>query len=259
MRFSLSQALIATLVIQMTGCASTQESERKPAVVEGPVLYTVEQDDRLGDIAYAITGSTDNWVAIAEHNNVKDARKIRVGDVLEIPITLIRDSRSDPQSESSVLAVNTVGSRQAKSDNPETLPASTASTKERLVRAPDTSYSSSNLEGDVDVVLNPVNINRQFQLNETDAEIISDTAAIASSAKIRIVGTYFPKGIYEQPTQSAKLITRVAPGTTFDLDADLDGWFRIKFGDGVAFLREIDGKIFFPDKPEILRSAEANE
>ena len=256
MRFSLSKTLIATLVIQVTGCASTQESEREPAMLEGPVFYTVEQDDRLGDIAYAITGSADNWVVIAEHNNVKDARKIRAGDVLEIPITLIRDSRSKQQPDSSVLAVNTVGSRETESDNPETLPESTASTNARLAQVRDT---SSNLDGDVDVVLSPVNINRQFQLNETDAEFIPDSAAIASNAKIRVVGTYFPKGIYEQPTQSAKLITRVAPGTIFDLDADLDGWFRIKFGDGVAFLREIDGKIFFPDKPEILRSAEANE
>ena len=108
-------------------------------------------------------------------------------------------------------------------------------------------------------MLRPVDINRRFQLNETDFDFVPDSAAIESNAKIRVVGTYFPKGIYEQPTESAKLISRVAPGVIFDLDASLDGWFRLKFEGGHAYLREIDGKIFFPNKPEILTSAEANE
>ena len=259
MRFSLSQALIITLAIQVTGCALTQKSESEEVVIEGPVYYTVEQDDRLSDIAYALTGSIDNWVVIAEYNDVKDARKIRTGDVLEIPVDLIHASRSNQQSDSGVLAISTVGSNQALSTNSGRLVKSIASIKKRLTKPPNTPDKLSNVDGDVEVVLRPVDINRKFQLNETNIDFVPDSAAVETNAKIRIVGTYFPKGIYAQPLESAKLISRVAPGVIFDLDASLDGWFRLRFEGGHAYLREIDGKIFFPNKPEILRSAEANE
>ena len=259
MRFSLSQALIITLAIQVTGCALTQKSESEEVVIEGPVYYTVEQDDRLSDIAYALTGSIDNWVVIAEYNDVKDARKIRTGDVLEIPVDLIHASRSNQQSDSGVLAINTVGSNQALSTNSGRLVKSIASIKKRLTKSPNTPDKLSNVDGDVEVVLRPVDINRKYQLNETNIDFVPDSAAVETNAKMRIVGTYFPKGIYAQPLESAKLISRVAPGVIFDLDASLDGWFRLRFEGGHAYLREIDGKIFFPNKPEILRSAEANE
>ena len=229
MRFSLSQALIITLAIQVTGCALTQKSESEEVVIEGPVYYTVEQDDRLSDIAYALTGSIDNWVVIAEYNDVKDARKIRTGDVLEIPVDLIHASRSNQQSDSGVLAINTVGSNQALSTNSGRLVKSIASIKKRLTKSPNTPDKLSNVDGDVEVVLRPVDINRKFQLNETNIDFVPDSAAVETNAKIRIVGTYFPKGIYAQPLESAKLISRVAPGVIFDLDASLDGWFRLRF------------------------------
>ncbi len=259
MRFRLSQALIAMLVIQITGCASMHKFEPEAAAVEGPVYYTVEQDDRIIDIAYALTGSTDNWVVIAEYNDVRDARKIRTGDVLEIPISLIRASGSNQQSDSGILAINTLGSEKEVNSVSGTLSKSITSIKERLTRTRNASDKLSSFETDVDVVLTPVNINRQFQLSKTDIDFAPDTSAVTPTAKIQVVGTYFPKGIYEQPTESAKLISRVAPGVIFDLDASLDGWFRVAFKAGHAYLRAIDGKIFFPNKPEILRSAEANE
>ena len=149
MRFNLSQALIITLAIQITGCALTQKSEPEEAVIEGPVYYTVEQDDRLSDIAYALTGSIDNWVVIAEYNDVKDARKIRTGDVLEIPVDLIHASRSNQQSDSGVLAINTVGSNQALSANSGRLVKSIASIKKRLTKSPNTPDKLSNVDGDV--------------------------------------------------------------------------------------------------------------
>ena len=199
MRFSLSQALIITLAIQVTGCALTQKSESEEVVIEGPVYYTVEQDDRLSDIAYALTGSIDNWVVIAEYNDVKDARKIRTGDVLEIPVDLIHASRSNQQSDSGVLAINTVGSNQALSANSGRLVKSIASIKKRLTKSPNTPDKLSNVDGDVEVVLRPVDINRKFQLNETNIDFVPDSAAVETNAKIRIVGTYFPKGVYAQP------------------------------------------------------------
>jgi len=222
----LPRALIALLLIQLYGCASVQGPEKDKVVIEGPVYYTVEQDDQLGDIAYAITGSADNWVKIAEHNNVQDARKIRAGDVLEIPLFLIREGGNE--------ATNSRTALQSTSNNSDT-----------------------SVESDINVVLNPVNINREFELSEMEIDVNRDADALSLNAKIRIVGTYFPKGIYEEPTESAKLITRVAPGTIFDLDAELDGWFRIRLANDVAYIRTIDGKIFFPDNEEILRSAEA--
>ena len=157
----------------------TQKSESETAVIEGPVYYTVEQDDRLSDIAYALTGSIDNWVVIAEHNDVKDARKIRTGDVLEIPIALIRSSRSNQQSDSGVLAINTVGSDQATDTDSGRLIKSIASIKKRLIKPPITSDKSSNVDGEVEVVLRPVDINRRFQLNETDIDFVPDSAAVS--------------------------------------------------------------------------------
>jgi len=222
--------LIATVTVSLSACVLTDESSLDSSVPTGPVHYTVQQDDRLSDIAYAITGSTESWVVIAKHNNVSDARKIQVGDVLEIPAELLQNVSTNPKSDGGVLAINTLSSGDSSNQ-------------------PD---SSRTVESEVDVVLRPVNVNRRFNLSEVDMEIDRESAARASTAKIRVLGTYFPKGVYAQPNESAKLISRVAPGTIFDLDAELDGWYRIRFQTDTVFIRAIDGKIFFPDKPEIL-------
>lgn len=53
----------------------------------GYQTYTIKKGDTLGSISKKFFGSTQRWKEIAKANNISNAAKIKVGQVLEIPTT----------------------------------------------------------------------------------------------------------------------------------------------------------------------------
>jgi len=79
----------------------------------------------------------------------------------------------------------------------------------------------------------------------TDTVITQVPTAVAVQsvdAAPSVVGSYFPKVIYQAPQLNAKLLMRVAPGTTFPLEKLDNGWYRVSTDQGVGFLRVEDGE-----------------
>ncbi len=52
---------------------------------EVPETYTVESGDTLGGIAHRFYGSARHYQAIADHNDIDDPRRIRLGQTLRLP------------------------------------------------------------------------------------------------------------------------------------------------------------------------------
>ncbi|ASJ72897.1 TolC family outer membrane protein [Granulosicoccus antarcticus] len=68
---------------QSTVSGAAQASAAK---AQGPVSsYIVQAGDGLADIARRVTGSQNNWQAIAQYNDLANPNALRVGDTLNIP------------------------------------------------------------------------------------------------------------------------------------------------------------------------------
>jgi len=70
-----------------------------------------------------------------------------------------------------------------------------------------------------------------------------ETGVIDGEPTVRVVGTYYPKGIYAEPATYADLLVRVAPGTLFPYEAEIDGWYEVVYEDGSGFIRITDAEL----------------
>ena len=52
------------------------------------IVHTVQSGDRLSDIAKQYTGVAENWRRIAVFNEIANPRRLRVGAIIEIPMSL---------------------------------------------------------------------------------------------------------------------------------------------------------------------------
>lgn len=57
------------------------------STTSGYQTYTIKKGDTLGSISKKFFGSTQHWKKIAKTNNITNAAKIKIGQVLEIPTT----------------------------------------------------------------------------------------------------------------------------------------------------------------------------
>jgi len=237
-----STASIALAVLMLgVGCAApAPRGDASPEVFEdvgdiADVSYTVQRGDRLGDIAREFTGDVSLWEEIAASNGIVDPRSLRAGSVLLIPAELIpgHAERSEP-----VAVRDPMPARRVPTDAPA------AVTPGLAVRqaAP--------------VELSPVDVNRRFELSPIDERATPAGSGDGRGARldfpgidapggrqVKVIGSYFPKGIYAQPATYSKLLMRVAPGTLFELDAEVGDWYGVVTSEGVGYLRDGDGRV----------------
>ena len=252
-RFTLPLAAAALLLA--SGCATTS-NDASPALVDDATAtaidYTVRPGDRLAAIALELTGDMDNWKAIAASNGIADPRSLRAGAVLSIPADLLPASAGED------------GRRLAARESMRTEP---------RTRAGDTPLPSTlAVRRASPVKLSPVDVNRHFELSRLERETmppnllpapaseprvptetaraevrrtivpVSDSAA-TGSRRVKVVGTYFPKGVYAQPASYSRLMMRVAPGTVFELEREVGDWYGVVTEDGIGYLRDSDGRL----------------
>ena len=94
------------------------------------------------------------------------------------------------------------------------------------------------------VVVNKANPNKRFVLRPLGADVSGDSVAatLVGNDYIKIIGSYFPKVVYQSPRLNAKLLMRVAPGSKFPLEKLDDGWYQISTDQGSGYLRLQDGQ-----------------
>ncbi len=214
--------LVVPVALILTACGGTPDrtaasSDNTPYEVtedynNGVIRYTVQRGDRLGSIAQEFTGQSSKWRDIAQHNNISNPRRLMEGTVLEIPTDLIpgyqRPAPVTTTQQSPALAIR-------RNQPTEVTP----------------------------VVVTPINTNRDFELNPIDENETTQRAYVGTGTQVKVVGTYYPKGIYTEPAAYSKLIMRVAPGTVFSLDSQVNEWFKIETEKGTGYIRASDAAI----------------
>jgi len=226
---------VLPLSLMLIACGSTpvepdiQQSPTTPSDVpyqvtedynSGVISYTVQRGDRLSDIALEFTGLSSNWREIARYNNISNPRSLREGTILEIPTDMI------PGYE-----------------RPTPVPIIQAETIQNIPAAPSSSLAVR--RNDVaPVLVTPINTNRNFDLTPIDETTPSQSRQFTGDGKqIKVVGSYFPKGIYTEPAYHSRLIMRVAPGTLFELDSQVNEWYKIQTDNGTGYIRTNDAAI----------------
>lgn len=226
--------LALPMLLVVTACGSTPDTrtgalqESVPYEVtedynSGVIRYTVQRGDGLGSIAEEFTGQTSNWKEIADYNNISNPRRLREGAVIEIPTELIPGyNRPDPVP---VIQTEPISS----SPVPQT--------SSLAVRRDDAADIAP-------VVITPIKTNRDFELNPIDPnETQQPRTYTGTGTQIKVIGSYYPKGIYTEPAAYSKLIMRVAPGTVFSLDSQVNDWYKIQTESGIGYIRTNDAAI----------------
>lgn len=194
------------------------------------IQHRIKPHERLGDIAIQYTGSAANWDNIANYNGISNPRHLRIGAIITIPGSLL-----SPGLQQNLAATGTQNELQqvaAARPNTTTLASNTLAVKRTLSRRAS------------DAVLEPVKTNKTFKLNPIKkSKLIAQAHSQAPLAQVKIVGTYYPKGIYQQPANYSALVMRAAPGTLFELEYLANDWYKIITPNGIGYLREDDGKV----------------
>ncbi|MGQ7845485.1 LysM peptidoglycan-binding domain-containing protein [Granulosicoccus sp. 3-233] len=210
------------------GCATPfaqQEASTLDDSTPSEIRHIIAPGDRLSDIALKYTGKVSQWEAIAAYNDITDPRTLRIGDSITIPPSMIprQDSIRDNATD---LAINANASTNVKTGSLA------------LQRARDTEADA------IDVKVVPVTTNRTFQMERLDESDIGTTQTQGvNPPRIKVIGTYYPKGVYQQPASYSRLMMRVAPGTVFELDREVNDWYKVITSEGTGYLRTIDGKL----------------
>ncbi|NJN48388.1 MAG: LysM peptidoglycan-binding domain-containing protein [Candidatus Competibacteraceae bacterium] len=94
--------IISLLITVAGGCANVPQ--RGGQVSES--YYIVQKGDTLGEIAQRMTGSSNNWRALARYNGITNPRRLEVGQQLTIPADL---SMIEPRSAASTSSGRSTG------------------------------------------------------------------------------------------------------------------------------------------------------
>jgi len=186
------------------------------------VEYTVKDGDRLSVIAKEITGQASAWHEIAEFNSIDNPRNLLPGTVLAIPTELIVDHHRSNEA--------------LRAQSTQIRPTAQAGASALAVRL--------NEADNARVVITPINTNRDFKLNPIDPNAPRPTQNYSGhGTQIKVIGSYYPKGIYTEPAAYSKLILRAAPGTLFVVDSQVNGWYKIDTVSGSGYIRTSDAAI----------------
>lgn len=239
--------VLGLLLISLQGCATipdqTSPPDIEPSTVYDTIIeHTIESGDRLVDLSAKYTGDNNQWGAIAAYNDITNPRSLKIGDIVAIPYSLIPEALRTEELRLSTRVFGEDATRKDVAGNPNapaTLPVSPTST---LALKRQAAPASS------DVIVQPVTTNKSFDLKPVDESELRRTGSTSSeAAKVRVIGSYYPKGIYQQPASYSTLLMRVAPGTVFELEREINDWYKVVTADGIGYLRSVDGSIEFPD------------
>ena len=211
--------LIIVVAAMLPACASKSPSTNQGANAQpiAPptkvITHRVKTGDRLSDIAKKYTGSAENWRRIAAFNEIRNPRKLTVGAEIEIPESL------------------TANYADAGRQVPTT----------QLVQRPAGAVVNVTEDEETGVVIQTVNNNRDFELKPL--EVGTQTSPTSDSLYLKVVGSYYPKGVYSQPAPYSQLLLRVAPGTVFEFESKVNDWYKVKTDKGAGYIRLADGLI----------------
>ena len=59
---------------------------------------------------------------------------------------------------------------------------------------------------------------------------------------VKVVGSYTPVAVYDEPVVGARLLTRVAPGARLRTGGAVNGWLQVETSAGPGFIRARDGE-----------------
>ena len=221
---SMAALLLAGCAALTPGSRGIQGGDGSSRINGGNIIHTVAPGDRLSDIALKYTGQIGQWEAIAAYNDITDPRTLRIGDTITIPASMI-PARNSP------LATST--------DRNSTKGAAATATGTLALQRP---REVQDTQGEVLVA--PVNTNRTFDLNPIETTASTTSSSNNSGApQIRVIGSYYPKGVYQQPASYSKLMMRVAPGTIFELEQEVNDWYKVVTDQGVGYIRMVDGTL----------------
>ncbi len=231
----------AALALGLSGCATTGGGNNAPTAQDIP--YSVKPGDSLGEIARRFTGEFNNWEAIAIHNDITDPRTMAAGQVVMIPGNLlIQAYRVDPPAaETSDISDSGPDDNaiRLETNNPTRLPVTTRSNSGVRSARETESSTESNIRSagsaPPSVQPDPIDASR--------AVVTTATAGDSQASVVRVIGTYYPKGIYDRPSNNARLIRRVSPGTLFQLEEQLGNWYKIRADESTAYIRVIDSTL----------------
>ncbi|ASJ76460.1 LysM peptidoglycan-binding domain-containing protein [Granulosicoccus antarcticus] len=235
---SLSVAMCLSVALA-AGCAtsginSNQAPDNQTSAARlsiDDVQHTVAPGDRLSDIALKYTGRVDQWETIATYNKITDPRTLRIGDIITIPASMLREKRTESSNKNT--------GRETLSNNP----AGVATTTGTLALQRAREVKSTNSEAP-DVHIASVNTNRTFELNPIESSNLATSQRYGTKPpQVRVIGTYYPKGVYQQPASYSKLMMRVAPGTIFELDQVINEWYKVNTDQGIGYIRAEDGNL----------------
>lgn len=229
---------LCVLSLAIQGCASLPLSGKNGENLDNRhVVYAVKPGDSLSDISEKLTGDVNNWQTIAEYNEITDPRKLAAGDSINIPQHLLENTY-EISSRSTAQSVQQTDSVAAATAQSRPVPPTVGTTTMAVQRALDTPAPDFG-----DVIVHAVSVNRSFDLIPFEQTSLASNRSVrfASSApSVRVIGTYFPKGIYEGPANYSRLIMRVSPGTIFEFDSEVNGWYKVVTDRGIGYVRSGD-------------------
>lgn len=222
--------ILSMAVLLIAGCATSTTGSKRikddelSRIADEDVTHTVAPGDRLSDIALKYTGQIGQWEAIAAYNDITDPRTLRIGDTLTIPASMI-PARQSPLTTST--------------DRDSTKGVAAATTGALALQRPREVQDDTG-----DVLVAPVTTNKTFDLNPIKTiERATSYSNNSSAPQIRVIGSYYPKGVYQQPASYSKLMMRVAPGTIFELEQEVNDWYKVITDQGVGYIRMVDGAL----------------
>ncbi len=240
----------SALALSVAGCATpTVESPPLEVLEKVPVPeplpepdldYTIRTGDRLSNIAFALTGSTENWTAIADRNQIDDPRLLRVGDILIIPRELVSKEGDAAQAASP----GTAGANRADANDGAGSTAApvrssstgnaAASNRSGSLPLPETDTTGVTVTAVADRP-QPVKLRRPLEPRATPEPAVTRS--------VEVSGSYYPRGIYAKPNGDARLIMRAAPGAMLPLERSIDNWYRVTTSQGAGYIRASDARI----------------
>ena len=245
----------ASFLLLLTAACSNQKQQvvrpaSEPTVHKINVIeYFVLPGDSLSKISLKLTEDVKNWKEIGQFNGVYDPSALQTGASLLIPEHLVTTSTAP--YERSVMTLHLGPSKSATASNSQTKPkrqpiaiakAGSTMTQQPVALNRKPVFQPESLPGAprITPATRRVNVNREFQVTYFDA---AANGEIGNSRMIKVVGTYYPKGIYSEPVGSSSLLMRVAPGSTFVYEESIGEWIKIRTETGTGYIRKIDAKI----------------
>ncbi|MFK7860919.1 MAG: LysM peptidoglycan-binding domain-containing protein [Granulosicoccus sp.] len=227
--------VIVFLLLCVNGCTtSVKAPPAEDRAIKQEVVYEVKRGDQLGSIAERVTGQFYQWSAIAAHNGISDPRTLAEGQILRIPIALVKPELRSPIEPDATTTVREKPSLGDRASSPISVTPGNAVSV--------TGAASSSTDYSSDITVSSIKVNRSFELEPLDTSMTSDSEPgdRTVAPRIKVSGTYFPKGIYQGPADYARLIQRAAPGTIFPLERKVNDWYKIVTDEGVGYIRESD-------------------